>query len=179
MIFLKTIPFRPWTVCFLQPWTHPSLIRFSHLSLESILKSETKSLASVQKAMLNITGTLCCLHDALTSNKDVSKEDIKSVVEQSLYLLGSANCQFSSLRKKILVTINKDKIGLADQSLPNVKCMLFGDNFSSIASKHADLSRGLAKNLGTRPAKQARPTPMHPPNRSKPYTGNYNKYQSN
>ena len=43
VIFLKTIPFRPWTVCFLQPWTHPSLIRFSHLGLESILKSETRS----------------------------------------------------------------------------------------------------------------------------------------
>ena len=139
-----------------------------------------KELASVQKAMLNITGPLCCLHDALTSNKDVSKEDIKSIVEQSLCLLGSANCQFSSLRrKKILVPINKDKIGLADQSFPNAKRMLFGDNFSSIASKHADLSRGLAKNLGTRPAKQACPTPMRPPYRSKPYTGNYNKYQSN
>ena len=91
-----------------------------------------KELASVQKAMLNITGPLCCLHDALTSNKDVSKEDIKSIVEQSLCLLGSGNCQFSSLlrRKKILVTINKDKIGLADQSLPNAKRMLFGDDFS-------------------------------------------------
>ena len=56
------------------------------------------------------------------------------------------------------MAINKDKIGLADQPLPNAKRMLFGDDFPSIASKQADLSRGLAKNLGaaSRPAKRPR-----------------------
>ena len=99
--------------------------------------------------MLNITGPLCCLHDALCSDQDVSKDDIKSILEQSLCLLGSANFQFSALRrKKILVAINKEKIGLADQPLPNAKRLLFGDNFPSIASKQEDLSRGLAKYLG-------------------------------
>ena len=64
-------------------------------------------------------------------------------------MLGSANFQFCALRrKKILVAVNKDKIGLADQPLPNAKQSLFGDNFPNIASKQADLSRGLAKNLG-------------------------------
>ena len=44
----------------------------------------------------------------------------KSILEQSLCLLGSANFQFSALRrKKILVAIIKDKIGQADQALPN------------------------------------------------------------
>lgn len=111
--------------------------------------------------MLNIAGPLCYLHDAFTSNRDVPKEDIKTILEQSLCFLGSANCQFSAMRrKKILVTINKDKIGLADQSLPNVKCILFGDDFPSIASKKAELSRGLARNLGSaRPAKGQRVSP--------------------
>ena len=56
------------------------------------------------------------------------------------------------------MAINKDKIGLADQPLPNAKRLLFGDDFPSIASKQADLSRGLAKNLGaaSRPAKRPR-----------------------
>ena len=68
--------------------------------------------------------------------------DIKSILEQSRCLLGSANFQFSALRrKKILVAINKDKIGLADQPLPNGKRLLFGDTFPSIAPKQADLSR--------------------------------------
>ena len=140
-----------------------------------------RELASVQKAMLNVTGPLSCLHDALTSNKDVSKEDIKTILEQSLCLLGSANCQFSTLRrKKVLVAINKEKMGLADQSLPNAKRMLFGDDFPSIASKQADLSRGLAKNLGSapHPAKRQRPGPTRASNQGKSYTGTYGKYQS-
>ena len=79
--------------------------------------------------------------------------------DRSLSLLGSANLQFSAIRrKKILVAINKDKIGPADQPLPNAKRLLFGEDFPSIVSKQADLSRGLAKNLGaaSRPAKRPR-----------------------
>ena len=73
--------------------------------------------------------------------------------------LGCANFQFSPLRrKKTLVAINKETIGLARQYLHNVKRMLFGDDFPSISSKRADLWRGLAKNLGaaSRPAKRSR-----------------------
>ncbi len=62
--------------------------------------------------------------------------------------MGSANTQLSILRrKKILASINKSKIELATQPLPNAKRWLFGDDFPSIASKEAELSRGLAKNL--------------------------------
>ena len=132
-------------------------------------------------SMLNITGPLCCLHDALCSDQDVSKDDLKSILEQSLCLLGSANFQFSALRrKKILVAINKDKIGLADQPLPNAKRLLFGDDFPSIASKQADLSRGLAKNLGaaSRPAKRPRSGSSRPPNKEKPFAGSYSKYNN-
>ena len=50
-----------------------------------------KELAPVQKAMLNITAPLCWLHGALSSNKDVHKEHIQTILEQSLCLLGSAN----------------------------------------------------------------------------------------
>ena len=79
----------------------------------------------MQRATLNITAPLCCLHDALTSNKIIPLEDILTIVEQSLCFLGSANCQFSILRrKKILAAINTDKIGLADQSLPNASRIL-------------------------------------------------------
>ena len=47
-----------------------------------------KELAPVQKAMLNITAPLCWFHGALLSNKDVHKEDIQTIFEQSL---GSVN----------------------------------------------------------------------------------------
>ena len=50
-------------------------------------------------------------------------------------------------RKKVLANINKEKISLADQPLPNAKRFLFGEDFPTVASKQAELSRGLAKNL--------------------------------
>ena len=75
-------------------------------------------------------------------------EELKSIVEQTLCLLGSANHQMSVLRrKKVLANINKDKLNLAEQPLPNAKRHLFGEDFPSVASKQAELSRGLAKNL--------------------------------
>ena len=157
------------------------LNQISPLKPRKYTQERDKELASVQRSMLNITGPLCCLHDALCSDQDVSKDDIKSILEQSLCLLGSANFRFSALRrKKVLVVINKDKIGLADQPLPNAKRLLFGDDFPSIASEQADLSRGLAKNLGaaSRPAKRPRSGLSRPHNRDKPFAGSYSKYKS-
>ena len=166
--------------CLFSPTLDNSVLnQISPLKSRKYTQERDKELASVQRSMLNITGPLCCLHDALCSDQDVSKDDIKSIIEQSLCLLGSANFQFSALRrKKILLAINKDKIGLADQPLPNAKRLLFGDDFPSIASKQADLSRGLAKNLGaaSRPAKRPRLGSSRPPNKEKPFAGSYYKY---
>ncbi|CAB4029619.1 Hypothetical predicted protein, partial [Paramuricea clavata] len=107
-----------------------------------------KELAVVQRAMLNITGPLSTLHDRLENNLPVSPTELKLLVEQSLCLVGSANSQLSVLRrKKVLASINKSKIDLANQPLPNAQRWLFGDDFPSIASKEAELSRGLEKNL--------------------------------
>lgn len=80
-------------------------------------------------------------------------------------LLGSVNCQFSTLRKKEVLVLNKDRIGLAVQSLPNAKRVLFGKDFPSIASKQDDISRSFAKNLGwaSRPSKRPRPSQCVPP----------------
>ena len=54
-------------------------------------------------------------------------------------------------RKKVLASINKSKIELANQPLPNAKRFLFGEDFPAIASKEAELSRGLAINLASAP----------------------------
>ena len=102
----------------------------------------------MQRAMLNSTAPLCSLHDCLESGDIPSSDDMKTILEQTLCLLGSANYQLSCLRRqRILSAINTSKINLADQPLPNAKGWLFGDDFPSIASKQAELSRGLAKNL--------------------------------
>ena len=90
---------------------------------------------------------MCSLHDTLSSGNQVPAEEIKCIAEQT-YLLGSANHQLSVLRrKKVLANINKEKIGLADQPLPYAKRFLSGEFFPSVASKPAELSHGLAKNL--------------------------------
>ena len=65
---------------------------------------------------------------------------LKFMLEQALCLLGSANYQ---------IAINKAKVNLGDLPLPNAKRMLFGDDFPSLTSKQADLSRGLSKNLSS------------------------------
>ena len=91
-------------------------------------------MAAVQRALLNTTGPLCSLHDALSSGTQVPVEELKSIVEQTLCLLGSANHQMSVLRrKKVLANINKDKLNLAEQPLPNAKRYLFGEDFPSVA----------------------------------------------
>ena len=55
--------------------------------------------------MPNITDRFCCLHDVLSSHKDVPLEDNIKHVEQSLCLLGSVNCQFSTLREKKVIKL--------------------------------------------------------------------------
>jgi hypothetical protein len=42
--------------------------------------------------------------------------------------------------KKVLASVNKGKLDLANQPLPNAKKWLFDDDFPSIASKEAELS---------------------------------------
>ena len=158
------------------------LNQMSPLKSRKYTQERDKELASVQRSMLNTTGPLCCLHDALCSDQDVSKDDINSILEQSLCLLGSANFLFSALRRrKILVAMNKDKIGLVDQPLPNAKRLPFGDDFPSIASKQAHLSRGLEKNLraASHPARRPPSGSSRPPNKAdKPFAGSYSRYHN-
>ncbi|KAK2568064.1 E3 ubiquitin-protein ligase UBR5 [Acropora cervicornis] len=135
--------------CLFTPTLDPSVVnQINLIQTKKYVQDRDKEMAVVQRALLNTTGPLCSLHDALSSGTQVPAEEIKCIVEQTLCLLGSANHQLSVLRrKKVLANINKEKINLADQPLPNAKRFLFGEDFPSIASKQAELSRGLAKNL--------------------------------
>ena len=66
------------------------------------------------------------------------------------------------------MVINKDKIGLADQSLPNAKCMLFGEVLNLITSKRANLYKE-ARHMWRQ---------LVPLNRYKPHSDDYKKYKS-
>jgi hypothetical protein len=134
------------------PTLDPSMIQYVAVQ-NKFLQERDKEIAVIQRAMLNATGPLCTLHDHLEQdNINLKPADLKLILEQTLCLLGSANTQLCILRrKKVLASINKSKIGRATQPLPNAKKLLFGEDFPSIASKEAELSRGLAKNLAPVP----------------------------
>ena len=143
------------------------------------VQERDKELSVIQRSLLNSTSPLCSLHDRLENNILIHPADLKVVLEQTLCLLGSANTQLSILRgKKVLASVNKAKIDLANQPLPNAKKWLFGDDFPVLASKEGELARGLAKNLGQN---TARPPPRsvefrsHGPSNTQT---NFHKYQS-
>lgn len=75
-------------------------------------------------------------------------------------------------RKKFLANINKWKIGLAEQPL-------FEQDFTFAASKQAELSGGLAKNLSnTLKPKQTDLKHVHFKDRQRSwYSGTFTKYQ--
>ena len=84
-------------------------------------------------------------------------------------------------RKNVLANINKDKISLAEQPLPYAKRFLFGEDFATVASKQADLSRGLAKNLSNvskprQPYQKSGATMDRPRFKT---TGTFSKFQAN
>ena len=165
------------------PTLDPSVVnQINLIQTKKYVQDRDKEMAVVQRALLNTTGPLCSLHDALSSGTQVPAEEIKCIVEQTLCLLGSANHQLSVLRrKKVLANINKEKINVADQPLPNAKRFLFGEDFPSIASKQAELSRGLAKNLSN-PHKPKQPFQKSGTTKDRPRprtTGNFTKYQTN
>ena len=106
---------------------------------------------NVQRAFLNATGPLCGLHDCIENDLAPTYKEIKAALEQGLCLLGSANTQLSMLRRqRVLAAINGSRTNLAELPLPNAKSWLFGDDFPSLASKQAELSRGqnLAQTTG-------------------------------
>ena len=113
--------------CLFTPTLDPSVVnQINIIETKKYVQDRHKEMAVVQRALLN-TGPLSSLHDALSSGTQVPTEEIKCVVEQTLFPLGSANHQLSVLRRrKVVANINREKINLADQPLLNAKCFLFG-----------------------------------------------------
>ena len=150
------------------PTLDPNVMQHISPQNKKFAQERDKELQSVQRAFLNTTRPLCTLHDRLESNSLVDPTSLKTIVEQALCVFGSANTKLSILRrKKVLASINKGKIDLANHPLPNAKSWLFVDGFPCfVASKEAKLSRGLAKNLA-----QASSKPGPQPSRSSTRTG--------
>ena len=111
--------------------------------MKKFVQERYKEMFNVQRAFLNATGPLCGLHDCIENDSAPTYEEIKVALEQGLCLLGSANTQLSMLRRqRVLAAINGSRTNLAELPLPNAKSWLFGDDFPSLASKQAELSRG-------------------------------------
>ena len=115
---------------------------------KKFVQERDKEMLNAQRAFLNATGPLCGLHACIKYDSAPTYEEIKVALEQALCLLGSANIQLSILRRqRVLAAINRSRTNLAELPLPNAKSWLFGDVFLSLASKQAELSTGLTKNL--------------------------------
>ena len=133
---------------------------------------------TLQRALLNSTAPLCGLHDCIENGSAPSYEEIKLALELALCLLGSANTHLSILRRqRVLASINKSRINLAELPLPNAKSWLFGDDFPSLASKQAELSRGLTKNLAQNTTKPFPRRGTSSQSQTK-HRGDTSKYQS-
>ena len=130
------------------PKLDQQLLNQVSFKVKKFVQERDKEMFNVQHAFLNATGPLCGLHDCIKNESTPSYEEIKVALEQALCLLGSANTQLSILsRQRVLSAINRSRINLAELPLPNAKSWVFGDDFPSLASKQAELSRGLTKNL--------------------------------
>ena len=97
------------------------------------------------------------------------------MLSNRLFLLGSTNTQH-----KVLASVNRSKIYLDNQALPNAKKWLFWDDFPLIASKEADLAGGLANSLGHNAAKlnTTKTWDFRPNFRQDNNAANFNKYQN-
>lgn len=147
--------------------------------VKKFVQERDKEMFNVQRAFLNATGPLCGLHDCMENDSTPSYEEIKVALEQALCLLGSANAQLSILRRqRVLAAINRSRTNLAELPLPNAKSWLFGDDFPSLASKQAELSRGLTKNLAQTTGKSFPRRSNSSQYQSKHKGDTFNKYQS-
>ena len=85
------------------PTLDPAIInQISNPQSKKYVQERDEEMVCVQRSLLNATGPLCCLHDALESNDniDISSKDVKLMLEQALCLLGSSNYQISVLRRR-------------------------------------------------------------------------------
>ena len=130
------------------PKLDQNLLNQVPFKVKRFVQEREKKILNAQRAFLNATGPLYGLHYCIENDSAPTYEEVKVALEQALCLLGSANTQLSILRRqRVLAGINRSRTNLAELPLPNAKSWLFGDVFPSLASKQAELSRGLTKNL--------------------------------
>ena len=107
---------------------------------------------NVQYTFVNVTGLLCGLHECIENYSNPSYEEIKVALESSLpFRLSQCSAVYlNQTETEFLAAIIRSRINLAELPLPNAKSWLFGDDFPTLASNQAELSRGLMKKSGTK-----------------------------
>ena len=111
------------------------------------VENRDKELIKVQRYVLNVGAPLTALHDLLESKQELSHDQMLSLVERAICLLGNAANSLSVLRRttRILYAINPAKISLAEAPFPNAGKQLFGEDITKIAADSADIVRNLQK----------------------------------
>ena len=80
--------------------------------------------------------------------------------------------------REFLAAIKWSRINLAELPLPNAKSWLFGHDFPSLASKQAELSRGVTKNVAQTTGTSFPRLSNSSQSQSRPRGDTFNKYQS-
>ena len=101
------------------PTLDPSVVQHIAQNNRKFVQERDRELQITKRSLLNPTGPLCTLHDRLENNVNVDSDELKTCIEQTLCLLDSANTPLSIRRKKVLASISKSKIDLANHPLPN------------------------------------------------------------
>lgn len=181
----------PETDACVAPYLDKQMLNYVPNNRRKSVENRDKDLNLIQRALLNSAAPLCCLHDRLERKETLSNDELLTILQQSLCLLGSANhITTITRRKKILGAINPDKIQLADNEFPNAGKMLFGDDLPSLAAKHSELSRSLSKNLqkaqyiAQQPRQNSKQVPLAPHRYNyvsqpkRPFRGSYGQRSS-
>ena len=117
-----------------------------------------KSLFRIQESLLDIAGPLSCLwSDLLKKDAKPSNQQVLLLTQRALVLVGSANHQISSERRKIAWNkINPKLRSLAEEDYSKRENNLFGPGFLELASKRIEMDKTMSKVSGQPPAKKFR-----------------------
>ena len=81
----------PETDACVAPYLDKQILNYVPNGRRKGVENRDKDLSLIQRALLNSASPLCCLHDRLERKDHVSNEELLTILQQSLCLLGSAN----------------------------------------------------------------------------------------
>jgi len=118
-----------------------------------------RTLYNVQEKLLEASGPLTCLwHDLLNPDAEVSAQEVLTLIQRALVLLGSTFHGISLERRKIACSrINPKLKPLAKEEFTGRSTQLFGPGFLEKASKRLESEKAIEKVSEGGPSRKRKP----------------------